>query len=107
MRASCFAILLSAVSGACAVGQELPTFTAETRLVEVYATVADSKGRFVEGLQRDQFTVRDNGSLSRSPCSKPGSPPAFLRHSDGHHGKYEERASRREERYSALHRQSA
>ena len=52
---------MSAVSGACAVGQELPTFAAETRLVEVYATVADSKGRFVEGLQRDQFTVRDNG----------------------------------------------
>jgi len=52
---------LSAISGVCAAGQELPTFAAETRLVEVYATVADSKGRFVEGLQRDQFTVRDNG----------------------------------------------
>jgi VWFA-related protein len=52
-----FVLLLSAVA---LCGQDRPTFTADVRLVEVYATVADSHGRFVEGLTREQFTVRDN-----------------------------------------------
>jgi len=54
-----FVLLLSFIAGALA-GQQRPTFTADVRLVEVYATVADSHGRFVEGLTREQFVVRDN-----------------------------------------------
>jgi VWFA-related protein len=54
-----FVLILSFVA-ALLLGQQRPTFTADVRLVEVYATVADSHGRFVEGLTREQFTVRDN-----------------------------------------------
>jgi VWFA-related protein len=52
-----FVLLISAVA---LFGQDRPTFTTDVRLVEVYATVADSHGRFVEGLTREQFSVRDN-----------------------------------------------
>ena len=36
-------------------------FKADVRLVEVYATVVDHKGRYVSGLAREQFRVADNG----------------------------------------------
>ncbi len=36
-------------------------FQTDARLVEVYATVTDSRGRHVDDLRPDQFTVFDNG----------------------------------------------
>jgi VWFA-related protein len=41
------------------------TFRANARLVEVYATVTDSRGRLVDGLRSDQFTILDG----RQPMS--------------------------------------
>jgi Ca-activated chloride channel homolog len=43
-----------------AVGQE-PTFRSSTRIVPVVTTVIDEQGRFVPGLEQDQFTILDNG----------------------------------------------
>jgi len=40
-----------------------PIFRADVRLVEVYATVLDGRGKFLEGLSRENFDVRDNGAL--------------------------------------------
>ena len=36
-------------------------FKSEVRLVEVYATVYDRRGRYVQGLTREHFQVRDEG----------------------------------------------
>lgn len=43
--------------------EQMPVFKSKVRLVEVYATVIDQKGRFVTGLSRDQFEVREDGEL--------------------------------------------
>jgi len=43
-----------------AVGQDV-VFKTETRLVEVYATVHDQHGRYVDGLSSEQFRVLDEG----------------------------------------------
>jgi Ca-activated chloride channel homolog len=51
-------LLAAAASGV--VGQE-PTFRSSTRIVPVVATVIDEEGRFVPGLEQDQFTILDNG----------------------------------------------
>lgn len=39
------------------------TFKVDTRLVEVYATIRDHDGRFLDGLPKERFEVRDNGEL--------------------------------------------
>jgi Ca-activated chloride channel family protein len=36
-------------------------FRADARLVEVYATVRDNHGRYLDGLDKDRFQVLDNG----------------------------------------------
>jgi Ca-activated chloride channel homolog len=36
-------------------------FQADSRLVEVYATVTDARGRYVDGLSREKFVVLDEG----------------------------------------------
>lgn len=41
-------------------GQDV-LFRTETRLVEVYATVRDRNGRYLDGLAQDKFELRDNG----------------------------------------------
>ena len=51
-------LIAATVSGV--VGQE-PTFRSSTRIVPVIATVIDEEGRFVPGLEQDQFTILDNG----------------------------------------------
>ena len=35
----------------------------QTRLVEVYATVRDHNGRYLDGLPQDRFQVKDNGQV--------------------------------------------
>jgi Ca-activated chloride channel homolog len=52
------AFVAAATSGV--VGQE-PIFRSSTRIVPVVATVIDEEGRFVPGLDQDQFTILDNG----------------------------------------------
>jgi len=37
-------------------------FKTSVRLVEVYATVLDQRGKYVDGLTKDRFEVRDNGA---------------------------------------------
>ena len=54
-----FGILLI---GLAAVGQEA-VFRTDTRLVEVYATVKDHRGKYLSGLTADQFEIRDEGAL--------------------------------------------
>lgn len=45
-----------------AFGQDTtPVFKSDVRLVEVYATVFDGKGRYIDGLTRERFEVSDNG----------------------------------------------
>jgi Ca-activated chloride channel homolog len=53
-----FSVMLVALA---ARAQEVPLFRVESRLVEVYATVRDAKGRYLDGLARDRFQVLDNG----------------------------------------------
>ena len=61
MRALILAVpVLIAVTVSGVVGQE-PTFRSSTRIVPVVATVIDEEGRFVPGLEQDQFTILDNG----------------------------------------------
>jgi len=61
MRPLIFAVpVLIAVTVSGVVGQE-PTFRSSTRIVPVVATVIDEEGRFVPGLEQDQFTILDNG----------------------------------------------
>jgi Ca-activated chloride channel family protein len=55
--------LIPVVAGALAVsisGQE-PTFRTSTRIVPVITTVTDSQGRLVPMLEREEFTILDNG----------------------------------------------
>jgi Ca-activated chloride channel homolog len=59
---ACLLLCLGWMLAAAARGQA-PVITAEVRWVEVYATVTDRNGRYVAGLSRDQFEVRDNGEL--------------------------------------------
>jgi hypothetical protein len=42
-------------------GQQLPTFRAEVRLIEVDAIVRDEDGDFVPGLTKDDFEVLEDG----------------------------------------------
>lgn len=60
MRSVLFLIISLALAFSAA-GQEQPVFKAEARLVEVYATVRDSHGRYLDGLTQDRFRIADNG----------------------------------------------
>jgi VWFA-related protein len=55
-------IFLSVALALAAFGQDV-TFRTDSRLVEVYATVRDQDGRYLDGLPRDRFAVRDNGEI--------------------------------------------
>lgn len=51
--------VLGAAAGAWA--QDQAVFRVETRLVEVYATIRDNHGKYLDGLPRERFQVLDNG----------------------------------------------
>ena len=53
-------ILLATVAVPAQQEQE-PTFRVGTKIVPVYATVLDTQGRLVPGLEQDAFTILDNG----------------------------------------------
>jgi Ca-activated chloride channel homolog len=57
-------LLLIPLAGAStALAQPEAVFKVQTRLVEVYATIRDSHGRYMDGLTRDRFQVSDNGEV--------------------------------------------
>jgi VWFA-related protein len=53
--------LLLLAHGMTAASQSPPVFRTTTRLVEVPATILDSHGHYVDGLDRDAFAVMENG----------------------------------------------
>ena len=54
--------LLGKGAAGLALAQEpTPLFKAEVRLVEVYATVFDQKGKYLDGLTQERFEILDNG----------------------------------------------
>ena len=61
MRALIPAVLVLCVAAASGVFGQEPTFRSSTRIVPVITTVIDEQGRFVPGLDEDQFTILDNG----------------------------------------------
>jgi Ca-activated chloride channel homolog len=58
-------LLLASCAATCAAQTPDVTFRSETRLVEVYATVVDHKGRYVDGIPEASFHVTDNGQPQR------------------------------------------
>jgi len=63
-RTARMAMLLLALAASAAAQPSTPmvTFRAEARLVEVYATVLDRSGRYVDEVPAEQFRVLDNGA---------------------------------------------
>jgi Ca-activated chloride channel family protein len=55
--------VIALLAGTLVLGQqpEQPVFRATNRMVPVYATVVDSSGRLVPGLEQTDFSVSDNG----------------------------------------------
>jgi len=62
-RRTVLASLAAAISGIPRrlLAQGSPSFSVDVRMVEVYATILDEHGHFVDGLGRDGFEVRDEG----------------------------------------------
>lgn len=56
-------VLLVAAARPARLQQPTPLFRAEARVVEVYATVLDHRGRYLDGIPRAAFHIRDNGQL--------------------------------------------
>jgi len=56
-------LLIPLAGTSTALAQPEAVFKVQTRLVEVYATVRDSHGRYMDGLSRDRFQVSDNGEV--------------------------------------------
>ena len=56
-------IMLVLVLGVGAAAQQpaLPTFRAETNLIEVDAVVTDTRGNVIRGLTQDDFTILEDG----------------------------------------------
>ena len=50
-------------------------FRADARLVEVHTTVMDERGRYLDGLAADRFTVRDNGRAVSLASFEPANAP--------------------------------
>jgi Ca-activated chloride channel homolog len=54
-------MLMLALLSNLATAQDQPVFKVDSRLVEVYATVRDNRGRYLDGLTKERFQVMDNG----------------------------------------------
>jgi Ca-activated chloride channel family protein len=63
LRVSSFVFVTALLAGTIVLAQqpEQPVFKATTRTVPIYATVVDSSGRLVPGLEQADFSVLDNG----------------------------------------------
>lgn len=53
--------LIAALSGTLAAQQEAPTFTSDTRLVVLHASVMDKNGKLLNQLPKEAFKVQENG----------------------------------------------
>jgi Ca-activated chloride channel family protein len=58
-------LLLPALLAPCMAQDSMGTIKVNVRLVEVYATVLDHKGKFVDGLRSDNFQILENGRPQR------------------------------------------
>ena len=58
-------LVLAALSGPCLGQDSMSTIKVNVRLVEVYATVLDHKGKYVDGLKQDDFKVLEDGKPQR------------------------------------------
>jgi len=56
-------VAIAVMAAGAAFGQGDVVFRVQTRLVEVYATVRDHNGRYLDGLSQDRFQVKDNGQV--------------------------------------------
>ena len=56
-------IAIGVIAACSALAQSDAVFRVESRLVEVYATVRDHHGRYLDGLSQDRFQVKDNGQV--------------------------------------------
>lgn len=56
-----YVLLLSLALAPAAIPQDGAVFRTESRMVEVYATVLDHRGHYVDGLPRDSFQISENG----------------------------------------------
>jgi len=61
----CTLLLLPACFAPCMAQDSVGTIKVNVRLVEVYATVLDHKGKFVDGLRSDNFQILENGRPQR------------------------------------------
>src|SRR5688500_11008206 len=63
LRVSSFVCVIAPLAGTVILAQqpEQPVFRTTNRMVPVYATVVDSSGRLVPGLEQADFSVSDNG----------------------------------------------
>ena len=63
LRVSSYVCAIAVLAGTLVLAQqpEQPVFRATNRMVPVYATVVDSNGRLVPGLEQTDFSVSDNG----------------------------------------------
>lgn len=57
------AFLLWAIAAASASAQDVPTFSARVKVVNIFATVHDKAGRIVRDLGKEDFSIRENGKL--------------------------------------------
>jgi len=57
--------LLTSGAAICAAQTPETIFRADSRLVEVYATVMDHKGRYIDGIPQTSFNITDNGEPQR------------------------------------------
>jgi Ca-activated chloride channel homolog len=63
-RRTALTILAGAIAGTRRLqAQSGPVFKADVRMVEVYATVFDEHGRYVDGLDQNMFEIRDDGNM--------------------------------------------
>ncbi len=69
-----------AAQNAAAPQDEIPVFTADTRLVVVHASVLDQNGKLVTNLQEPAFKVLENGVEQPHQDFPPGRHPGVARH---------------------------
>jgi Ca-activated chloride channel family protein len=58
---ACLSMIVAGAANPQAPQEPSVVFRAEGRMVQVYATVLDHKGHYMDGLPRESFQIRDNG----------------------------------------------
>jgi len=55
------ALGVCAISTRCLQGQQSPTFSTEVKVVNIFVTVRDKKGRIIRNLEKNDFTIFESG----------------------------------------------